>query len=565
MDVATLRARAERWIADDPDPTSRDELRAVLDGLPATAEELADRFAGPLTFGTAGLRGPLRAGPNGMSLAVVRQAAAGLVAWLGANGATGPLVVGYDARRGSRAFAEQTARVATGAGRPALVLPRELPTPVLAHAVRALDACAGVMVTASHNPPEDNGYKVYLGRELGGDAGCGAQIVPPADAEIEAAIRSVGPLAHVPLGDDREVLGEDIVASYVDGAIGVLDDLAVEPAQRAELVIAYTALHGVGAPVLMDAFVKAGFARPASVAEQAEPDPAFPTVAFPNPEEPGAMDRLFAVAARTGADIALANDPDADRCAVAIADPAAPGEWRALRGDEVGVLLADHLMRRGVHGLYATTVVSSSLLGKLCAARGQDHDLTLTGFKWIVRAGGDRAANLVYGYEEALGYCVAPGHVRDKDGITAALLVAELAAGLKAELRTLDDRLDELATEFGVHATDQLSVRVSDLAEITEAMARVRSHPPAALLDEPVTSIEDLLPQTDALIVRTASARVVIRPSGTEPKLKSYLEIVEPVEASEPGSHGGDVTAARERAAAGLAALRTEVAAALGL
>jgi phosphomannomutase len=563
MDVATLRERAERWIADDPDPVTREELRTVLEGLPATAEELADRFAGPLTFGTAGLRGPLRAGPNGMSLAVVRQAAAGLVAWLGEKGATGPLVIGYDARRGSRAFAAETARVATGAGRPALVLPRELPTPVLAHAVRALDASAGVMVTASHNPPEDNGYKVYLGRELGGEAGFGAQIVPPADAEIEAAIRSVGPLSLVPLGEPGRILDESIVSSYVDGALTVLDDEAVEPAQRAELVIAYTALHGVGAPVLMDAFVKAGFARPTGVAEQVEPDPDFPTVTFPNPEEPGAMDRLVAVAARTGADLALANDPDADRCAVAVPD--GRGGWRTLRGDEVGVLLADHLMRRGLRGLYATTVVSSSLLGKLCAARGQDHDLTLTGFKWIVRAGGERAATLVYGYEEALGYCVAPQHVRDKDGITAALLVAELAAGLKAELRTLDDRLDEIAAEFGVHATDQLSVRVDDLAEIAEAMARMRSRPPAALLDEPVTAIEDLLPRTDAIVIRTRCARVVIRPSGTEPKLKTYLEMVEPVEVTKPDSPGPDVTAARERAAAGLAALRTEVAAALGL
>lgn len=564
MDLEALRARAQRWLADDPDPVSRDELRAVIDGLPGTAADLADRFAGPLTFGTAGLRGRMRAGPNGMNLAVVRQAAAGLVGWLAEHGATGPIVIGYDARRGSRSYAEETARVATGAGRAALVLPRELPTPVLAHAVRALDACAGVMVTASHNPPEDNGYKVYLGRELGGPAGFGAQIVPPADAEIEAAIRAVEVLSAVPLGDPGQTLGEDIVISYVDGAVAVLDDLAVEPAQRTELVVAYTALHGVGAPVLVDAFVKAGFAPPASVARQTDPDPAFPTVAFPNPEEPGAMDLVLAVAAEARADIALANDPDADRCAVALPDRVRGG-WRMLRGDEVGVLLADHLMRRGRRGLYATTIVSSSLLGKMCAARGLDHDLTLTGFKWIVRAGGERAGSLVYGYEEALGYCVAPEHVRDKDGITAALLVAELAAGLKAELRTLDDRLDELAVRFGVHATDQLSVRVDDLTEIVVAMARLRSNPPDALLDEPVTAIEDLAPDADVVILRTASTRVVVRPSGTEPKLKAYLEIVEPVEAAEDATTSEELPFARERAAAGLTALRSEVAAALGL
>jgi phosphomannomutase len=554
-DVEELRGPAERWLDDDPDPDDRAELRAVLDGLPATADDLADRFAGSLTFGTAGLRGPLRAGPNGMNLAVVRAAAAGLVDWLESKGATGPVVIGYDARHRSREFALETARVATGAGRRALVMPRVLPTPVLAHAVRALDACAGVMVTASHNPPQDNGYKVYLGAELGGPGGAGAQIVPPADAEIEAAIRAAGPLSDVAMGDEGETLDDGVVQSYVEGAVGVLDPHAVEPEERANLVTAYTAMHGVGDQILTDVFDRAGFVRPASVAEQAEPDPAFPTVSFPNPEEPGAMDRVLTLAAATGADIAIANDPDADRCAVAVT---AGGDARMLRGDEVGVLLADHLMRRGVRGLYATTIVSSSLLGAMCRARGMEYAETLTGFKWIVRAGGAAAERLVFGYEEALGYCVAPGHVRDKDGITAALMVAELAAGLKAELRTLTDRLDELALEFGVYATDQLSVRVDDLSEIAWAMANVRTHPPAALLDDPVTTFEDLMPESDVVILRTESARVVVRPSGTEPKLKAFLEIIEPV----PDE---DVAAARERAAAGLSALRTETATALGI
>ncbi|MEV7266580.1 phospho-sugar mutase [Micromonospora aurantiaca] len=548
-DLDDLRVRAERWLADDPDPDDRVELRTVLDGLPGTAADLADRFAGPLTFGTAGLRGPLRAGPNGMNLAVVTQAAAGLVGWLAAQGGEGPLVIGYDARRGSRAFAERTAQVATGAGRPALLLPRPLPTPVLAFAVRQLGAVAGVMVTASHNPPQDNGYKVYLGAQLGGELGAGAQIVPPADAGIEAAIRAVGPLAAVPLGPAGQVLGDDMVTAYVEQAAAVVD-----PAGPRDLKVAYTPLHGVGGAVLTAAFAHAGFGVPGVVPEQAEPDPAFPTVSFPNPEEPGAVDLLVALADRTGADLAVANDPDADRCAVAVRDA---GSWRMLRGDEVGALLADHLMRRGVTGLYATTIVSSALLRAMAAARGLPYDETLTGFKWIVRAGGGREP-LVYGYEEALGYCVAPGHVRDKDGITAALTVAELAAGLKAEGRTLLDRLDELAAEFGVHHTEQLSVRVEDLRVIADSMARIRAATPTTLLGQPVTEASDLLPDADVVILRTGAARVVIRPSGTEPKLKAYLEVVEPVT-------GGDVPAARQRARAAVTELRNEIADALGL
>ncbi|MEV4213030.1 phospho-sugar mutase [Micromonospora sp. NPDC049662] len=551
-DIDDIREQARRWLADDPDPTSRDELTAVLDGLPASAPELADRFAGPLTFGTAGLRGPLRAGPNGMNLAVVTQAAAGLVTWLAAQGGHGPLVIGYDARHGSRQFAERTAQVATGAGRAALLLPRPLPTPVLAYAVRQLGAVAGVMVTASHNPPQDNGYKVYLGAELGGELGAGAQIVPPADAGIEAAIRAVGPLTQVPLGRAGEVLGDDLVAAYVERATAVID--ADGPR---DLSVAYTPLHGVGAAVLTATFARAGFPVPGVVPDQAEPDPAFPTVSFPNPEEPGAVDRLIALADSTGADLAIANDPDADRCAVVVRAAGAGQGWRMLRGDEVGVLLADHLMRRGVTGLYATTIVSSSLLRAMCAARGLPYDETLTGFKWIVRAGGG-SAPLVFGYEEALGYCVAPEHVRDKDGITAALTVAELAAGLKAQGRTLTDRLDELAAEFGVHQTDQLSVRVDDLREIADAMARIRTATPGTLLDQPVDSVRDLLPESDVVILRTATARVVIRPSGTEPKLKAYLEVVEPVP-------DGDVAAARSRAGAAIARLRADVAAALGI
>jgi phosphomannomutase len=542
--MTELADRVRAWIDDDPDPASQQELRSLVDA--AAWDELSDRFGGTLTFGTAGLRGPLRAGPNGMNLAVVRQAAAGLCAWVSARAPGSLIVIGYDARRGSHDFARETARVATGAGLRAAVMPRPLPTPVLAFAVRHLGAAAGVMVTASHNPPQDNGYKVYLGTQLGGALGAGAQIVPPADTEIEAAIRAAGPLANVPLGSAGETLDDSIVESYVDAAIKVIDE-----DDPKDLAIAYTPLHGVGAQVLHAAFTLAGFAPPAIVAAQADPDGTFPTVTFPNPEEPGAMDLVLALARLVDADIAIANDPDADRCAVAVP---AGGTWRMLRGDEVGVLLADHLMRQGVRGTYATTIVSSSLLRKMCAVHGHGYEETLTGFKWIVRAGED----LVYGYEEALGYCVAPNMVRDKDGITAALVVAELAAGLKAELRTLQDRLDELALEHGLHVTDQLSVRVDDLSEIADAMARLRAKLPASLLDEPVTSVDDLLPDADVIVLRTPSARVVVRPSGTEPKLKAYLEVVEPVA-------GSDVAAARERAAATIVALRTETAAALGI
>jgi len=436
--------------------------------------------------------------------------------------------------------------VATGAGREALLLPRPLPTPVLAYAVRLLGAVAGVMVTASHNPPQDNGYKVYLGAALGGPEGAGAQIVSPVDAEIEAAIRAVGPLSRVPLGPPGTVPDIDLVTSYVDSVASV-----VAPGGPRDLSVAYTPLHGVGGDVLRAAVTAAGFPSPSIVDSQAEPDPDFPTVSFPNPEEPGAMDRVIALAAASHADLAVANDPDADRCAVAV--PHGDG-WRMLRGDEVGVLLADHLMRRGVTGRYATTIVSSSLLGAMCHSRGLPYGETLTGFKWIVRAGDQ----LAYGYEEALGYCVAPDLVRDKDGISAALLVCELAAALKAEGRGLSDRLDEIAAEYGVYATDQLSVRVDDLTEIDRMMTALRAQPPARLLGEELASVEDRLPDSDVLILRHNRARVVVRPSGTEPKLKAYLEVIEPI--------GGDgVPAARQRATTALAALRAETAAALGL
>jgi phosphomannomutase len=533
-----LRAAAEAWLAEDPDPDTRAELVGLLEAGDEPA--VADRFAGRLTFGTAGLRGPMRAGPNAMNRAVVRRTTAGLAGYLGAAGAAGPVLVGYDARHKSADFARDAAAVLAGAGLDARLLPRPLPTPVLAFAVRRLAAAAGLVITASHNPPQDNGYKVYLAD--------GAQIVPPADAAIEAAIEAVGPLATVPLSDSYAVLDSTVEESYLDAVV------RVPRTPHRELRIVYTAMHGVGASVLQAALRRAGFGEPAAVAEQVAPDPDFPTVSFPNPEEPGAMDLALALAGRVGADLVIANDPDADRCAVGCPAPGEPGGWRMLRGDEVGVLLADHLIRTGSRaGTFATTVVSSSWLGALCAARRVRYAETLTGFKWIVRAAGD----LAYGYEEALGYAVAPSLVRDKDGISAALLVADLAAELRAGGRTPLHRLDELAAELGLYATDQLSVRVQDLAQIAAAMARLRAAPPGTLLGRPVTAVDDLLPDADVVRLRAAGCRVVARPSGTEPKLKAYLEVTVPVTGSGP--------AARASAAAQLTALRAETAAALGL
>jgi len=527
----TLPDRVAAWIADDPDPAARNELQRLLDAGDNAA--LTERFADRLHFGTAGLRGPLRAGPLGMNRAVVGRAAAGLTAYLLAQQANGPVVIGYDARHGSAQFARDTAEIVAGAGLQALVLPRALPTPVLAFAVRSLPAAAGVMVTASHNPPRDNGYKVYLG---GPGSGFGAQIVPPADAEIEAAIAAVERLSDIPRSTAWTWLGEDIVESYLDTVCGLV------PAGPRDIRIAYTPLHGVGGALLTDALVRSGFPAPLVVSEQAAPDPDFPTVAFPNPEEPGTLDLALALGAQ--ADLVIANDPDADRCAAAC-------DGRLFTGDELGVLLADHLMRRGLRGRYATTIVSSSLLGALGAERGLPYSETLTGFKWIVRAGED----LVFGYEEALGYAVAPSVVRDKDGISAALLIAELAASLKSEGRTLLDRLDEIAATHGVYVTAQVSLRVEELSVISRLMADLRAAPPHELLGETVSTVDDLAPDADVIRLVAKNVRVVVRPSGTEPKLKAYLQVVVPDTA--------DLAAARALAAQRLDQLRDEVSALL--
>ena len=545
--TAELLDRARAWAADDPDPETRAELERlvaeVADGGDPT--ELADRFDGTLEFGTAGLRGALGAGPNRMNRVVVLRAAAGLAAYLLAEGARpgSPVVIGYDARHNSDVFARDTAEVMTGAGLKALVLPRPLPTPILAFAIRELGCVAGVMVTASHNPPQDNGYKVYLGD--------GSQIVPPVDAEIAARIAAVGSVADIPRGDGGQVLGNEIVDRYLDTVAELAGD------GPRDLRIVYTPLHGVGGTSVLQVLETAGFDAPIVVEQQEAPDPEFPTVAFPNPEEPGAMDLAMALAERTDADLVVANDPDADRCAAAVPGPHG---WRMLRGDEVGALLAHHLLTRGKQGTYATTIVSSSLLGKMAAAHGQPYAETLTGFKWIGRVEG-----LAFGYEEALGYCVDPEHVKDKDGVSALLLLCEVAALAKAEGRGLVDILDDIAAQHGLHATDQLSVRVTDLGEIARAMETLRRTPPTTLGGLAVEAVDDLalgmrdLPPTEGLRYRLAEgARVVVRPSGTEPKLKCYLEVVVPV-----GDE--DVDAARISAVGRLDALRDDIRRAAGI
>jgi phosphomannomutase len=541
---ADLLEVARAWAADDPHEGDRAEIEALVAG--GDVAELARRFAGPLTFGTAGLRGPLRAGPAGMNAAVVTKAAAGLARYLVDEGHSGGgVVIGFDARRRSDEFARISAAVLTGAGFAVQVMPRPLPTPVLAFAARRLGCVAGVMVTASHNPPDDNGYKVYLDE--------GAQLVPPADRRIEAAIAAVGPPRDVPLGEEWRTLDDGIVAEYVAAVVAALEPHRVDASARAALRVAYTAMHGVGASTTRLAFAAAGLAEPVTVPEQDVPDPRFPTVAFPNPEEPGAVDLLTTLADRTGADVAIAQDPDADRCSVVCGG-------RQLTGDEVGALLADWLLRRGVRGTYAASLVSGSLLHALAAAHGVRTAETPTGFKWIVRAGTPEAP-LVFGYEEALGYAVAPDVVRDKDGISAALAVALLAAELKAVGRTLLDRLDELAAEHGLFVTGQLSVRVEDLSLISDAMARLRAHPPSTLLGRPVryADLAEEDPPVDAVRLLGDGVRVVVRPSGTEPKLKAYLETVVPVH------DDAGLLAARGRGADELDELRAEMSAALGL
>ena len=516
--------RARAWAAVDPDPETRAEVEALLSD-PAALDE---RFDGRLAFGTAGMRGPLGAGPRRMNRVLVRQVATALARRVLATGVDHPtVVVGYDARRNSDHFARDTARACAANGVAAVVLPAPAPTPVLAYAVRHLGAAAGVMVTASHNPPADNGYKVYWSD--------GAQIVPPIDREIATAIDGVGlvdddglaPLDHPSITiDDGGV--HDAYLAIAAGAVGE---------GPRDLRAVYTAMHGVGTATIRAGFERAGFPAPIEVVEQCTPDPDFPTVAFPNPEEPGALDLAIATATEAAADVILANDPDADRLAVAIP---VDGGWRQLTGNEVGCLLADHLLRRGPRDpdrLVVTTVVSSRLLSRIAAVHGAHYAETLTGFKWIVRPGFEHPTwRLVLGYEEALGYAVSDA-VADKDGVTAALVIAEMVAADRAEGRTLVDRLDDLARTHGLHRSAQRSLRFAgaDPQEaMGDAMAALRAERPTTVAGRAVERFVDLLdddtgwPPTDALVMELAGARLVVRPSGTEPKLKIYAESVTP-------------------------------------
>jgi phosphomannomutase len=554
-----LRSRVTAWIADDPDQRDRQELTDLLhSGGPEAEAELEDRFAGRLEFGTAGLRGAVAAGPSRMNRAVVRATTAALAGWLLSRderlAREHGVVIGCDARHRSEDFAAEAAQVLAGAGIPVWRLPSRQPTPLLAFAIRRLGTAAGIMITASHNPPADNGYKLYLAD--------GAQIVPPADVEIEAAIAAVGPLAAVPVADPASPLirplGDEVARDYLDAVCAI----SPAPPGAAWLRFVYTPLHGVAGSLALRAFEQAGFAEPDVVTAQAEPDPDFPTVAFPNPEEPGALDLALAQARRIDADLVIANDPDGDRLAVAAPDPAAPGGWRMLTGDQVGALLGCYLLDRFPapaagpdDRLLASTIVSSTMLSRIVAAAGARYAETLTGFKWIVRAGESRpGTRFILGYEEALGYAVT-SVVRDKDGIGAALAILGLAARARSGGESLAEVYDALEAAHGVHLTAQVTVPTTAPAAVT---ARLRAAAPTFLGGQAVTSVGDLtggrngLPSADVLIYKLAGARVVIRPSGTEPKIKAYLEIVEPLA-------GGHLSEARRRAAARLNPLRDAV------
>lgn len=561
FDVDVVKA----WIADDPDATTAAEVQALLDaalaGDAAAEADLADRFAGVLEFGTAGLRGHLGGGPNRMNRAVVIKAAAGLMAVLRVRVGEGfSVVIGHDARYGSEQFALDTAAVAVAAGGRALVIPDALPTPVTAFALNHLNADAAVMVTASHNPPEDNGYKVYLGGRVVTDAGRGAQIVPPFDAEIFAAIQAVESVTSVPRAESGwELLGADLVEDYYSRVVPLV------PGGQKDLRIVLTSMHGVGGDTMAEVLRRAGFTDVHLVAEQHSPDPDFPTVAFPNPEEAGALDLSMTLARSVDADIILANDPDADRCSAAVPDASVEGGWRQLTGDEVGALLGEQAaalaVEAGVEGaVLANSIVSSRLLARIAAAHGLAHRNTLTGFKWI-----SRVESLVFGYEEALGYCVDPQGVKDKDGISACLRLAYLASQQKAAGRSLLDALDDLALAHGLHATSPVTIRVEDLSLIAQGMANLRANGITSMAGSPVVTVVDLaegsadLPPTDGMMFLTeAGDRVIARPSGTEPKLKCYCEVIVPVV-------DGNVAAARATAAERLDAVKADVKAALGI
>jgi len=513
-----LLAEVNAWIADDPDA----KMAALLSDLVAADDEstLRNYFAGFLEFGTAGLRGPLGPGPSCMNQAVVGRTAAGLVEFMKAHSLTS-VVIGRDARHGSEIFEKISAEIFSGAGLKVSVLPRALPTPVLAFAVNELGADVGVMVTASHNPGSDNGYKVYLGGSVDGILYRGSQIVSPVDKEIFVHIQSIQTLKAVPRGDNWLTLDEEIVEKYVERT----KILAPRPG---ELKIVYTAMHGVGTKTLQRVFHRAGFPSLILVEAQSQPDPDFPTLAFPNPEEVGALDLAIETAQTFDADLLIANDPDADRCSVAVKERDLT--WRALRGDEIGAIFGEVIARDARSGTLANSIVSSTILSKIASAYGLKFEETLTGFKYIAKI-----PNLIFGYEEAIGFCVDSTTVNDKDGISAGLLIAQIATDLREQGKSLIDLLDEIWKKYGFHATEQISIRVTDISTITNVMTKLRNNPINEISGLKVLKIDDLfkpsnsLPPTDGLrFMLEKNIRIIVRPSGTEPKIKCYIEVVNP-------------------------------------
>jgi phosphomannomutase len=513
---AALIEEVKAWIADDPDPVTAAHLQSLLDAGDETA--LTPLFSGFLQFGTAGLRGPIGAGPSCMNRAVVGRAAAGIASYMAKRGMKS-VVIGRDARYGSEDYTIESAQILSGAGMDVYILPRPLPTPVLAFATSHLKCDVGIMVTASHNPPQDNGYKVYIGPTADGINYATSQIVNPTDGFIASDIDAVTSLKSLPRGDKWTVLGEDVITEYIQRTI----KLAPRPG---DIKIVYTAMHGVGTETVQRVFNHAGFATLILVDEQCTPDPDFPTVAFPNPEEPGAIDLALAKARDFGADLVIANDPDADRCAAAINDPKVG--WRMLRGDELGVIFGEWIARTKPAGTMGNSIVSSSALRKIAAHYGVDFKEVLTGFKWLAKI-----EDLAYGYEEAIGYAVDSETVNDKDGVSAALFLAQIAMDLKRDGLSLADLLDEVWARHGFHGTEQISIRVSDMGAITRLLATLRSNPPQEIAGRAVEAIDDLaaptdgLPPTDGLRIWLAGGiRAIIRPSGTEAKMKCYLEVI---------------------------------------
>ncbi len=511
-----LQEEVSAWIADDPDPVTAAHLQELLDA--GDEEALKPLFSGFLQFGTAGLRGPIGAGPSCMNRAVVGRAAAGIASYMKQRGMKS-VVIGRDARYGSEDYTIESAEILSGAGMDVYILPRPLPTPILAFATAHLKCDIGIMVTASHNPPQDNGYKVYIGPTADGIEYASSQIINPTDGFIAAEIDAVKSLKALPRGKNWQILGEEVITEYIQRTI----KLAPRPG---DIKVVYTAMHGVGTEIVQRVFNHAGFATLILVDEQCTPDPDFPTVAFPNPEEPGAIDLALAKARDFGAELVIANDPDADRCAAAINDPKVG--WRMLRGDELGVIFGEWIARQKPTGTMGNSIVSSSALRKIAAHYGVDFKEVLTGFKWLAKI-----EDLAFGYEEAIGYAVDSETVNDKDGVSAALFLAQIALDLKRDGLTLANLLDEIWERHGFHGTEQISIRVADISAITKLLAGLRQRPPQEIAGRTVESIDDLaapkdgLPPTDGLRIWLAGGiRVIVRPSGTEAKMKCYIEVI---------------------------------------